>query len=62
MGDYGHLTARKCKSLEDFVGGMENGGEVRQRPENPCVGGSIPPLGTILFKNLDDLIGVARHR
>jgi hypothetical protein len=25
---------------------------VEQRTENPCVGGSIPPLATILFKGL----------
>ena len=28
---------------------------VEQRTENPCVGGSIPPLATALSKGLGDL-------
>ncbi len=28
---------------------------VEQRTENPCVGGSIPPLGTKIYKAFRDL-------
>ena len=31
---------------------------VEQRTENPCVGGSIPPLGTMKLKNHSDVLAI----
>ena len=31
---------------------------VEQRTENPCVGGSIPPLATIIFRTFRRSVGI----
>ena len=48
---HGACVGLILRSLESPVGGQV-AQLVEQRTENPRVGGSIPPLATILFKDL----------
>jgi hypothetical protein len=46
-------AARQCAQVAQLV---------EQRTENPCVGGSIPPLGTLIFNDLDGQSGPRAFR
>ena len=61
------MTLNKCiddinlkLSYNPFSLNAQIAQSVEQRIENPCVGGSIPPLGTIIYKSQKFLFKIKR--